>query len=154
MLATASAVSSAPRLPVVLDTNIVLDVFVFDDAAAKPLRAALEAGALDWQATLPMRVELVRVLDYPQIAPRLVFYQLLPADVLAAFDRHARIRPAAGKAPVTCRDPDDQMFIDLAVSVRGMLFSKDRAVTSMRNRLRALGVQTLKALPDPLLQAA
>ena len=46
------------------------------------------------------------------------------------------------------------MFIDLAVSVRGMLFSKDRAVTSMRNRLRALGVQTLKALPDPLLQAA
>ena len=26
---------------VVLDTNIVLDVFLFDDAAAKPLRPAL-----------------------------------------------------------------------------------------------------------------
>ena len=59
---------------VVLDTNIVLDVFVFNDAACAPLKAALEAGELNWLATPPMRDELARVLTYPQIVPRLKFY--------------------------------------------------------------------------------
>ena len=38
------------KAPVVIDTNIVLDAFVFNDAAARPLRKALEAGELDWIA--------------------------------------------------------------------------------------------------------
>ena len=72
-----------PGKPVVIDTNIILDIFVFADAAAKPVRQALEAGELDWIATRPMRDELARVLDYPQIVPRLKFYQLSADDVLA-----------------------------------------------------------------------
>jgi predicted nucleic acid-binding protein len=125
---------------IVIDTNIVLDLFVFDDAAAKPLRAALEAGEVQWLATVAMRVELARVLGYPQIAPRLAFYGLADADVLARFDRHARLVDAAPKAPVTCSDPDDQGFIDLAVAHRAPLLSKDRAVLTMKRRLKRLGV--------------
>ncbi|MDI3382222.1 putative toxin-antitoxin system toxin component, PIN family [Xenophilus aerolatus] len=128
-----------PRL--VIDTNIVLDLFVFDDAAAKPLRAALEAGEVAWIATAAMRIELARVLGYPQIVPRLAFYGLSDADVLAQFDRHARLVDAAPKAPVTCADADDQGFIDLAVAHRVPLLSKDRAVLAMRRRLERLGVQ-------------
>ena len=56
--------------PLVLDTNIVLDAFVFADAAAQPLVAALEARAVRWLATTEMREELARVLDYPQISRR------------------------------------------------------------------------------------
>ncbi|UUZ65943.1 putative toxin-antitoxin system toxin component, PIN family [Polaromonas sp. P1(28)-13] len=118
--------------PIVLDTNIVLDVFVFNDAAALPVRQALEAGELDWLATQPMRDELARVLAYPQIVPRLDFYKLSADDVLAAFDRHARLTEVAAKASVTCSDPDDQKFIDLAVARQAMLLSKDRAVISMK----------------------
>lgn len=128
----------SPRL--VIDTNIVLDLFVFDDAAAKPLRAALEAGEVNWLATAAMRIELARVLGYPQIAPRLAFYGLADADVLAQFDRHARLVDAPPKAPVTCADPDDQGFIDLAVAHRVPLLSKDRAVLTMKRRLEGLGV--------------
>lgn len=124
----------------VIDTNIVLDLFVFGDAAALPLRAALEAGHVEWIATAPMRVELERVLGYAQIVPRLAFYGLSAALVLAAFDRHARIVEAAPKAPVTCSDADDQCFIDLAVAHRAPLLSRDRAVLTMRKRLAALGV--------------
>ncbi len=131
---------------VVLDTNIVLDVFVFSDAAAVPLRAGLEDGALQWIATADMRIELARVLGYPQIVPRLAFYQLGAHDVLAAFDRHARCVDPAPKAPVTCGDPDDQKFIDLAVAHRCALLSKDRAVLDMRKRLRALGVMAAAVL--------
>ncbi len=134
----------APSL--VLDTNIVLDVFVFNDAAAQPVRDALAAGDWDWIATPAMRVELARVLAYPQIVPRLNFYQLSAGDVLAQFDARARLVPVPAKAPVTCSDADDQMFIDLAVVQRSTLLSKDKAVTSMAKRLLALGVCVQKTL--------
>ena len=132
--------------PIVLDTNIVLDVFVFNDAAALPLKKALQAGELDWLATQAMRDELARVLAYPQIVPRLAFYQLSADDVLAAFDRHARLQEVAGKAGVTCSDPDDQKFIDLAVASQALLLSKDRAVISMAKRLLAHGVRAQEAI--------
>lgn len=130
------------RPAVVLDTNILLDLWVFDDPPSQRLKTALEAGQLDWLATAEMRSELARVLAYPQIVPRLAYYQRRAAEVLAAFDRHARVVPPAPKAPVTCSDADDQKFIDLAVSHRATLLSKDKAVISMRKRLQALGVSS------------
>ena len=141
-----SATHLPPAPSLVLDTNIVLDVFVFNDAAAQPVRDGLAAGQLDWIATPAMRVELERVLGYPQIVPRLAFYQLSAGDVLAHFDARARLLPVPAKAPVTCSDADDQMFIDLAVAQRSTLLSKDKAVMSMARRLLALGVNVKKAL--------
>ena len=141
-----SPVSEGRGQPIVLDTNIVLDVFVFNDAAAAPLKQALLAGELDWMATEPMRDELARVLAYPQIVPRLDFYQLSADDVLAAFDRHARLTAIAPKARVSCSDPDDQKFIDLAVARQTLLLSKDRHVLSMKKRLLAHDVRVLAAI--------
>ena len=134
------------KAPIVIDTNIVLDLFVFNDAATLPLKAQLAAGALDWLTTPPMRDELARVLAYPQIVPRLAFYQLSAHDVLAAFDQHTRVVDVASKASVTCSDADDQKFIDLAVAYQAMLLSKDKAVTSMKKRLVALGVRVQLAI--------
>lgn len=136
----------ARRETVVIDTNIILDVFVFNDMAAKPIKKALEAGELDWIATQPMRDELARVLAYPQIVPRLAFYQLSAGDVLASFDRHARLLDAAAKARLNCSDPDDQKFIDLAVASQTLLLSKDRHVLSMSKRLLAHGVRAQAAM--------
>lgn len=133
----------------VLDTNIVLDVFVFADEAAQPVLPALAEGRLRWVATAAMREELARVLAYPQIVPRLAFYGLEAGDVLAAFDRHAQVVEAPPKAPLTCSDPDDQKFIDLAVARQALLLSKDRAVLSMKKRLAAWSVQARSAL-EPL----
>ena len=134
------------KAPVVIDTNIVLDAFVFNDAAARPLRKALEAGELDWIATLPMRDELARVLTYRQIVPRLAFYKLSADDVLASFDRHARLLEVAIKARLTCSDPDDQKFIDLAVAGKTLLLSKDRHILSMLKRLLTHGVRARAAI--------
>ncbi len=131
---------------VVLDTNIVLDLFVFNDGAAAPLKQALHDGALDWISTQAMRDELERVLAYPQIVPRLAFYNLQASDVLVAFDRHARVVDAAAKAPVSCSDADDQLFIDLAVAHQAWLLSKDQAVLCMQKRLLAHGVRAQAAI--------
>ncbi|MBL0919523.1 MAG: putative toxin-antitoxin system toxin component, PIN family [Hydrogenophaga sp.] len=123
---------------VVIDTNVVLDLFVFDDPACTALRAALNEGRADWLASEAMRDELQRVLDYPHIARRLE--PAGPAAVLAAFDRHARRVEPAPKAAFTCRDPDDQRFIDLAVAHQATLLSKDAQVLALTRRLARVGV--------------
>lgn len=130
----------------VLDTNIVLDLFVFGDLAAQALKSAVLTGQLQWLATDAMRVELERVLTYPQVAKRLARDSVAGAEVLAAFDRHVRLLPAASKAPVTCSDADDQIFIDLAVAHKTWLLSKDQAVLCMKKRLLALGVRAQAAI--------
>lgn len=128
----------------VLDTNIVLDTLVFRDPRTHALHAAVfnepVMPDLMWLATAPMREELARVLAYRHIAVRLAFHGLQAAQVLGHFDARARIVPLAPKASATCKDPDDQKFIDLAVSHGATLLSKDKAVLCMRKRLIKLGV--------------
>ncbi|MBK9443516.1 MAG: putative toxin-antitoxin system toxin component, PIN family [Comamonadaceae bacterium] len=139
-----------------LDTNIVLDIFVFQDPATESLRQALDDPNWYWIASAPMRDELVRVLDYPQIARRLsaasppkkpeCALAMSTDAVLGQFDTLAHILPTAAKASVTCRDPDDQKFIDLAVAHQALLLSKDKAVLCMKKRLLALGVKALSTI--------
>ncbi|MEI8028852.1 MAG: putative toxin-antitoxin system toxin component, PIN family [Comamonadaceae bacterium] len=130
----------------VLDTNIVLDALVFDDPSTQPLKQALASKRIQWLATPAMREELSRVLGYPKIMARLAFYKLEAEQVLAQFDEQARVVEVPAKAGVTCRDPDDQKFIDLAVAHKAMLLSKDRAVLCMKRRLSALGVRAQIAM--------
>lgn len=126
---------------VVIDTNIALDLLVFDNPDCLPLAAALASGELRWIATAPMRTELARVLGYPLIARRLAQREMEAASVLEAFDaRVSLLTDKPPRAPCVCKDPDDQVFIDLAVAQRARLFSKDQAVLTMRKRLAAQGV--------------
>ena len=127
-------------MQLVLDTNIVLDLLVFRDPRVQSLAEGLRAGRLRWIATHAMREELARVLAYPKIAPRVAFHRGGPTDVLADFDRHVQLVDVPLKASVTCGDPDDQKFIDLAVAHRCTLLSKDREVLRMRKRLGSLQV--------------
>lgn len=131
---------------IVLDTNIVLDLFIFSDPATHALRAALDSGRLRWIATTRMRDELERVLTYAHLVPRMAFYEVSAVSVLAQFDRLVHIVDTAPRTSAVCKDPDDQVFIDLAVAHKVMLLSKDKAVTSMRKRLLALGVIAQSAL--------
>jgi len=124
----------------VLDTNIVLDLWVFDEPKAEALRVSVETGRTHWLATAAMREELARVLAYPQIVKRLT-HREIPADtVLGHFDRWAQLHPDAPKAEYVCKDPDDQKFIDLAVTHTAALHSKDAQVLCMKNRLARCGV--------------
>jgi predicted nucleic acid-binding protein len=132
---------------VVIDTNCVLDLWVFRDPSAEPLRAALAQGALRWLATAGMRGELARVLAYPRVAAWLAPAGPSPAEVLAAFDTWAAPVPAAAPVAVRCHDPDDQPFIDLAVAWRATLLSKDARVLALARRLAPLGVAVRRSWP-------
>ena len=137
---------AAEARAIVIDTNIVLDLFIFADPATPALRAALEAKSLRWIATQVMRDELERVLAYTHIIPRMAYYQVSAQDVLARFDAHVQIVDVAPKARYMCKDTDDQKFIDLAVAHQTLLLSKDKAVLTMAKRLRTLGVETAARL--------
>ena len=133
----------------ILDTNIILDLYVFNDpdlASLKPaLLAGLETKQLNWIATSDMRIELERVLTYPKITPRMAFYHVTAADVLDKFDQLTTLVDPAPKAKWACKDPDDQQFIDLAVQHQATLLSKDQAVLCMAKRLLTAGAVVQKA---------
>ena len=140
--------NSEPVL-VVLDTNIVLDVWIFDDPRTQGLRLALSSTRLRWIATAAMREELRRVLGYPHLLKRMLLSGRTQEDVLQAFDAQAHFVEPAPKAPCTCKDGDDQKFIDLAVAHRAWLLSKDAQVLCMRRRLERLGVALNPHLKPP-----
>ena len=135
--------------PVVLDTNLGLDLLVFDDPACVALGEALARSEVHWIATEAMRDELSRVLGYPLIVTRLERTGRSAAGVLAAFDAQARMLPAPAGAPCRCEDPDDQVFIDLAVAHRAHLLSKDRAVLALRQALAERGVAVAARFEAP-----
>lgn len=133
----------------VLDTNVVLDLLVFRDPAAAPLDDALAGGRLRWIATAAMRNELERVLGYAPVARRLAAAGLAPQQVLDDFDARSQCVAAPERAAVTCSDPDDQCFVDLAVHHGCALLSKDAAVLALAPRLAGLGVHAGATLPLP-----
>jgi predicted nucleic acid-binding protein len=138
---------SPEPIHLVIDTNVVLDLLVFDDAAARPLKADLALGRVRWIATQAMRDELEHVLAYPHIAAQLLSRGLDAAGVLQGFDGQALLVAVAPRAQPTCRDPDDQKFIDLAIAYQCGLLSKDRAVLSMKKRLAHWHVSAAAVMP-------
>jgi putative PIN family toxin of toxin-antitoxin system len=125
---------SVPR--VVLDSNVWIDILVFDDSATRPIHAALERGELDAVIDARCLAELARVLDYPQFVARAVD----KAAALASVTRLATLAhpqaPAPNGPPLPkCKDRDDQKFLELAHAVRAdWLVSKDRALLKLNTR--------------------
>ena len=142
----AEGVPGEPARPVVVDTNVALDLLIFSDPRTAPLRTLLAQGRLHWIATQVMRDELERVLAYPHIVSRMDFYRVDAAQVLAAFDAQARLVDIAPRVTYVCKDADDQKFIDLAAAHRAILLSKDKAVICMRKRLLTLDAHVATAL--------
>ena len=123
---------------VVIDTNIVLDLLLFQDPAAAALGQALAQASLVWYATAGMRDELARVLTYPNLQPWLARTDRDNASgILAHFDRLSHVHVEVPTGPPCCSDPDDQKFIELALTLHALLLSKDDAVLRMRRVLAA-----------------
>jgi putative PIN family toxin of toxin-antitoxin system len=146
---------AARPLRVVLDSNVWIDILVFDDPHTRPIRAALESGALEALIDARCLAELTYVLDYPQFAKREI-------DKAAALATLARLTQRFEAAPVPmeetrplpkCKDRDDQKFLELAHAAGAdWLVSKDRAVLKLARRIaRDFGFQI--AQPAPFVSA-
>lgn len=124
----------------VLDTNVVLDWLVFRNPRVDALGAALDAGSLQWLSCPPMRSELAYMLA----SQRLARWAPDASEVLGRHDRLATLcdAPELPLARLRCSDPDDQVFVDLALAQRAdWLWTHDRALLKLARRAAALGLR-------------
>lgn len=129
----------APAKPIVIDTNVCLDLFVFHDPRWTPLLAALEGGALEAVTRADCRSEYLAVLHYPH----------LPVDdasrpqAAARFDALIKVVAPEVKPiqlPV-CSDRDDQKFLELARDAgAGILITKDKALLKLGRKTAQAGL--------------
>jgi putative PIN family toxin of toxin-antitoxin system len=145
---------SRGALRVVLDSNVWIDILVFDDPHTRPIAAALESGALAALIDARCLAELTYVLDYPQFVHRNVD----KAAALAVVARLAQLVDPVAQTEDTrplpkCKDRDDQKFLELAHAAQAdWLVSKDRAVLKLAKRIaRDFGFQI--AQPAPFVAA-
>jgi putative PIN family toxin of toxin-antitoxin system len=127
-----------PRL--VLDTNVILDLLVFKDPTAEPIRHLLDAKLVDAVRSEASMLELVDVIQRP-------IFKLSQQEqeiILLVWESLTRLleNTAIESAPFICRDTDDQIFLDMAYSIRpAVLFSKDLRVLELRVSAKGHGVE-------------
>ena len=123
----------------VFDTNVLLDLFVFNDFRAIHLKQALLDKKIDAIATPRTLEEFADVLSRP-------LFSLTTVDqekILQQWTSLARILDDKNivQSPWKCQDPDDQVFLDLAYTVRPCtLISKDNEVLKFANTALTDGV--------------
>jgi uncharacterized protein len=139
---TAAPQAQGPAGVVVLDTNVWLDLFFFQDPQALPLACSLQdAGRLDPVRCLQTDAEIEAVLGRPRFASARL------SDSLERW--RARARPAVlrGPAPWRCTDFDDQKFLDLAFATgAALLLTKDKALLALNRRTERDGLSILTPL--------
>ena len=127
-------------LRLVLDTNVVLDLLHFDDAAVAPLRRALQEGRAACIGNAACRDELAHVLSYPQFKiPEHEARRIL--DEYATLVQFCDTANDATLPPLPqCRDPDDQKFLELAQAARAdLLVTKDKALLALAKKSGRFG---------------
>jgi putative PIN family toxin of toxin-antitoxin system len=127
--------ASPPR--VVLDTNVLLDLWVFDDVRARPLRDALESRRIAALRNGPS------VDEFTQVIVRECFRLSTERrfDILRHWDRLACDVKQVYAAPIAASDPDDQIFLDLAYSAAAdCLVTRDKGLLRLSRRARRDGL--------------
>ena len=112
---------------VVFDTNVLLDLFVFNDFRALHLKQALLNQQIDALASPKTLEEFADVISRPLFALETIDQE----KILLQWTSLARILDDQSllSSPWRCQDPDDQVFLDLAFTARPCtLISKDHEV--------------------------
>ena len=141
----------ASAKPIVIDTNVLLDLFVFNDPRWGELLQAIESGEVQALTRADCRDEYLAVLRYPHLP----LDDDSRAQAAARFDALLRlVAPDARhvRLPV-CTDRDDQKFMELARDAGAtVLISKDKALLKLNRKTAQAGLFRIM-LPEVWLKA-
>jgi predicted nucleic acid-binding protein len=136
-----SALKVIHKATVVLDTNVVLDWLVFRNPRCEPLTRAIKSRQLRWLVTDPMRDELAHVLGRGVVDAWAPDAEYLWKSWRTLSETVKQPQLVGEAVRLRCTDPDDQKFVDLALSSAQWLISRDRAVLKLGRRAQRLGVR-------------
>lgn len=123
---------------VVLDTNVWLALWFFTEPGVDGLREALARGELVPLRSAATDVELAEVLGRPSLFNVATDRQ---AELLRQWKSRAVLVADIVPASCRCRDPDDQKFVDLALSAGARwLITRDRDLLKLRKKVKAAGL--------------
>lgn len=129
-------------LRLVLDTNVVLDLYFFRDPAALPLGETRASGAALFLTSEECLAEFGHVLTRAPFSADPGRARRAGEDYRA---QALTMNPSPTPRLPRCRDPDDQKFLELAVAARAdLLVTKDKALLKLaRVRYGLTGVSIL-----------
>jgi putative PIN family toxin of toxin-antitoxin system len=123
----------------VIDTNVLLDLFVFHDPRWTGLLDALCSGAIQGVTREDCRQEWLHVLHYPHLP----LNEETRQAAIAQFDKLIELSDATvHTAPLpVCSDRDDQKFLELARDAQAaVLVTKDKALLKLARRTAKAGM--------------
>ena len=128
----------------VLDTNVLLSLWVFADSRYLPIRTAIENGTWTALTDAACLAEFERVLGYPEFN----LEAQAQRNILVEYAGLAQpVAPAACLPLPQCSDPDDQKFIELACSgAARCIVTSDKALLKLarhRTLKQKLGIDIL-----------
>ncbi len=137
---------------VVIDTNVLLDFWVFADTRAKALHDALLAGRVQAVRSDATDAELIEVLARPVFdSARARRGNGLHADLQRWRDQAQHVARSA-PCSLLCSDRADQKFLDLAISAAvHALITKDRALLKLARKAKNLNLSIVA--PEAALAA-
>ena len=127
-------------LRLVLDTNVVLDIFHWRNPGTTPILAAARAGGVLLVTNTPCLAELRHVVHRPQFGLTEDAADEIVSRYLALA---TRVDGAAAPQPLIvlprCKDQDDQKFLELARDARAeLLVTRDKALLTLARKKFAL----------------
>lgn len=127
----------APVPRIVIDTNVLLDLWIFEERRTRSLLSALAHRRVLALRSAETDDELRDVLGRTQFS--------LPADrqalLLQSWQSIAQPVSRVFAAPWHCTDPCDQKFLDLAHTAQAtVLLTKDKALLKVNRRARRDGL--------------
>ncbi len=118
-----------------LDTNVWVDWFIFDDPAIAALKAAHRNGSIEIVVDEACLQEFDRVLVYPEFGLTGSQRSAFLAEVGRRTTRHETNVAAQANALPRCTDPDDQKFLELARDAKaGWLVTRDKALLRLAKK--------------------
>ena len=133
------------NIPVIADTNILLDLIVFKDISVEKLHVLFENNKIYFLFSIETVNEFKRVINYKKFKfsetqknkfIEELYYLIGNTDV---FDLNI------SELPVIIRDPDDHKFIELAYQTKTKyLLTKDNDLLKIKKKLIDYGIMALK----------
>jgi putative PIN family toxin of toxin-antitoxin system len=127
---------------VVLDTNILLDLFYFKDKSVAYLFECLKTEKVQGFTCELIWEEFAEVLARKPFNQTEEEVNLIWSNYQHLFKWQA---PQRNNSGIKCSDPDDQIFVELAVELAPCsLITKDKDLLILHKKLQKFQVQTLK----------